>query len=541
MGLHDQWYKNAIIYCLDVETFADGNGDGVGDFPGLISRLDYLSGLGITCIWLMPIFPTPGGDDGYDVSDYTTVDPRLGSMADFTEFMVEATERGMHVIMDLIPNHTSDQHPWFQSARSSPDSPYRDYYVWREDDPGDTSDSVVFPGEQDGIWHFDEEAKAWYLHRFYHFQPDLKFSNPHVRDEFRRIMGLWLQQGIGGFRIDAAPFLESEEGGPESAFEYLRELRDFAQVRRGNAVLLGEVDVGLSTLADYFGSGNALQSLFNFTMNRYVFLGLAQESADPIGFGLDQLPTVPGEGQWVNFLRHHDELNLSRLTKVEREAIFEKFGNDAKFQVYNRGLRRRLAPMLDGDVRRIKLAYSLLFSLPGSPMIFYGEEIGMGEDLSQPARMAVRSPMHWTSASNGGFSTAAAKDLVRPMVEDGPFGFAAVNVARQRGNRDSLLNWMAELCRTRRECGQIGTAKWGAVNTENDAVLGLKFEDDAGCSIHIVNNLSGKKQTTRLGIPEPCPGDTTDLFSDSRYGPVKRDRMTLEPYGYRWLRVGGVY
>jgi maltose alpha-D-glucosyltransferase/alpha-amylase len=326
VGLHDQWYKNAIIYCLDVETFADSNGDGVGDFPGLTSRLDYLWGLGITCIWLMPIFPTSNRDDGYDVSDYCSIDPRLGSMADFAEFMVEAGERGMHVIMDLMPNHTSIQHPWFQAARSSPNSPYRDYYVWRQDDPGDTSDQVVFPGEQKGIWTFDEEAKAWYLHRFYPFQPDLNFANPAVRDEFRRIIGLWLQQGVKGFRIDAAPFLKDVDGASETAHTYLRELRDFAMVRQGNAVLLGEVDVGLSTLADYFGSGNELQALFNFPLNRYLFLGLAQRSADPIRFGLEQLPTIPGAGQWVNFLRHHDELNLSRVTRVEREAVFEAFG-----------------------------------------------------------------------------------------------------------------------------------------------------------------------------------------------------------------------
>lgn len=541
MGLHDQWYKNAIVYCLDVETFADGNGDGVGDFKGLMSRLDYLSGLGITCIWLMPIFPTPNRDDGYDVADYCTIDPRLGDMADFAEFLIEARERGMHVIMDLIPNHTSDQHPWFQSARKSPDAPYRDYYVWRDDDPGDTSDQVVFPGEQKGIWSYDEEAKAWYLHRFYDFQPDLEYSNPAVRDEFRRIMGLWLQLGVDGFRIDAAPFLMTDHASPEIGFDYLHELRDFASVRKGNAVLLGEVDVGLSTLSDYFGSGNALQALFNFTMNRYTFLGLAQESADPIRFGLDQLPSIPGEGQWVNFLRHHDELNLSRLTKMEREIIFEAFGDDPKYQVYDRGLRRRLAPMLDGDLRRMKLAYSLLFSLPGSPMIFYGEEIGMGEDLSQHGRMAVRSPMQWTSAANGGFSSATAKNLVRPMVEDDGYGFLSKNVAQQRGERDSLLNWLSGLMRTRRECAQLGTAPCEAFETGSDAVLGLRFEDDTGCAIHIVNNLSGKKQQVSLGIGSGCEDETTELFADSTYPPVRRDKMTLEPYGYRWLRVGGIY
>lgn len=539
MGLHDQWYKNSIIYCLDVETFADSNGDGVGDFTGLISRLDYLSGLGVTCIWLMPIFPTGQGDDGYDVKDYCAIDPRLGSMADFSEFMVEAAERGMHVIMDLTPNHTSDQHPWFQAARSSRTSPYRDYYVWRDDDPGDTSDQVVFPGEQEGIWSFDEEAGAWYMHRFYKFQPDLNFANPAVRDEFRKVMGLWLQHGVQGFRIDAAPFLKDDHGGSETAHTYLKELRDFALVRKGNAVLLGEVDVGLSTLADYFGSGNQLQALFNFPLNRYLFLGLAQRSADPVRFGLEQLPTIPGSGQWVNFLRHHDELNLSRVTKDEREKVFEAFGPEAKFQVYDRGLRRRLAPMLNGDQAHLRLAYSLLFSLPGAPMIFYGEEIGMGENLALPGRMAVRGPMQWTSYGSGGFSSAPATKHVRPMLEQGEYGFPTINVSSQRGRRDSLLNWMAGLLRTRRECRELGTAPCTAFETKNDAVLGLRY-DAEDCSIVIVNNLSGEKQDAVLPIDEDACETATELFADAQY-PAISGKLRLNPFGFRWLRLGGVY
>jgi maltose alpha-D-glucosyltransferase/alpha-amylase len=540
VGLHDQWYKNAIIYCIDVETFADSNGDGVGDFRGLSSRLDYLSGLGVNCIWLMPIFPTPNRDDGYDVMDYTTVDARLGSMADFTEFMVEATERGMHVLMDLIPNHTSDQHPWFQQARTGKKSPYYDYYVWREDDPGDTSGEVVFPGEQDGIWSYEEQAKAWYLHRFYPFQPDLNFANPLVRDEFRQIMGLWLQQGIHGFRIDAAPFLQDDHGGPESAHTFLQELRDFAIVRKGNAVLLGEVDVGLSTLADYFGAGNELQALFNFHLNRYVFLGLAQESADPIKFGLEQLPTIPGSGQWVNFLRHHDELNLSRITKAEREEVFERFGPQAKHQVYNRGLRRRLAPMLDGDPARLKLAYSLLFSLPGAPMIFYGEEIGMGENLALPGRLAVRGLMQWTSYGHGGFSEAHPRTYVRPMLAEDPYGFRNVSVSKQRGERDSLMNWMAGLLRTRRECGEIGTGSWSAFPTGTDAVLGLTYEVPDS-RLLIVNNLSGRTQRVRLDAAKAELTCVTEMFADSFYPEWEGDEITLKPFGFRWLRLGGVY
>ena len=540
MGLHDQWYKNAIIYCLDVETYADSNADGIGDFRGLISRLDYLSGLGVTCIWLMPIFPTPNCDDGYDVMDYTTIDPRLGTMADFSEFMVEAGERGLHVLMDLMPNHTSDQHPWFQEARKGKKSPYYDFYVWREDDPGDTSDKVVFPGEQPGIWTYDESARAWYLHRFYPFQPDLNFANPAVRDEFRGIMGLWLQNGVHGFRIDAAPFLQDENKGPETAHTFLRELRDFAIVRRGNAVLLGEVDVGLSTLADYFGAGNELQALFNFPLNRYIFLGLAQQSADPIKFGLDQLPTIPGSGQWVNFLRHHDELNLSRITRAEREQVLEAFGPRPEHQVYDRGLRRRLAPMLNGDQARLRLAYSLLYSLPGAPMLFYGEEIGMGENLDLPGRMAVRGPMQWTSYDAGGFSEAPPKKYVRPMPADGGFGFRAVSVSRQRGERDSLLNWMAGLIRTRKECGEIGAGEWSSFNTGTEEVLGLRYEVPESALV-IVNNLSDKPQQTALGIAKDEIATTTELFADSPYPHPTPEGMKLKPFGFRWLRVGGIY
>jgi maltose alpha-D-glucosyltransferase/alpha-amylase len=547
MGLHDEWYQNAVIYCLDVETYADANGDGVGDFPGLTRRLDYLAALGITCLWLMPFYPTPGRDDGYDVADYTTIDPRLGNMADFTEFIVEARERGMHVIIDLVPNHTSDTHPWFQAARQDPESPYRDYYVWRTDDPGDTSDQVVFPGEQEGIWTYDETADAYYLHHFYPFQPDVNFANPAVREEFRKVMGLWLQLGVSGFRVDAAPFLinligTGDGASMEPAHEYLQELADFAMIRNGNAILLGEVDEGLSTIADYFGGGNELQALFNFPLNRYVFLGLAQESADPISFGLKQLPTIPDRGQWVNFLRHHDELNLSRLTKHQREQVFAAFGPEPEMQIYGRGLRRRLAPMLGGDQARLRLAYSLLFSLPGSPMLFYGEEIGMGEQLALEGRLSVRAPMQWTPYDNGGFSSAPPEKFVRPILSESDYGFEAVSVGAMRSDRDSLLNWMATLIRTRRECGEIGAGTWREVATENDAVLGLRY-DDSGSAIVILNNLSSQRQTVTLDLTSNEVATATDLLGDRVYGPINPNtrRLRIDGYGYRWLRLGGIY
>jgi maltose alpha-D-glucosyltransferase / alpha-amylase len=547
MGLRDQWYKNAVIYCLDVETYADSDGDGIGDFRGLTSRLDYLAGLGVTCLWLMPFYPSPGLDDGYDVADYAAIDPRYGDMGDFVEFMVEAAERGMHVVVDLIPNHTSDQHPWFQAARNDPSSKYRDYYVWRDDDPGDTSDQVVFPGEQKGIWSWDDKVKAWYLHHFYAHQPDLNFANPEVRDEFRRIIGLWLELGVHGFRVDAAPFLINlkgvdQLGDLEMAHGFLEELKEFVTVRQGNAILLGEVDEGLSTIADYFGGGNQLQALFNFPLNRFVFLGLAQESADPIRFGLDQLPTIPGNGQWVNFLRHHDELNLSRMTREQRDQVMETFGPEPEMQVFDRGLRRRLAPMLDGDQKRLRMAYTLLMSLPGAPMIFYGEEIGMGEQPKLEGRMAVRAPMQWTGGLNGGFSLSDPKNLVRPMLDEGDYGYEKVNVKAQRADADSLMNWMATVIRARKECAAVGSGEWGAIETGNDAVLGLRHTLD-GLSVITLVNLSADEQTFTIELTQDDVSVTTDILEDAQYPAITREnpKLTLNGYGYRWMRTGGVY
>ncbi len=548
MGRRDQWYENAVIYCLDVETYADSNGDGVGDFPGLTRRLDYLSGLGGTCIWLMPFYPSPNRDDGYDVADYTAVDPRFGTAGDFSEFMVEASERGIRVIVDLIPNHTSDQHPWFQKALEGPDSPYYDYYIWRDEDPGDTSDRVVFPGEQKGIWTYSKDVDAWYLHHFHAFQPDLNYANPAVQAEFHKIMGYWLELGVSGFRVDAAPFLISLEGidkgysDMQNAHQFLEQMRDFVTVRRGDAILLGEVDEGLSTIADYFGGGNQIQALFNFPLNRFAFLGLAKQSADPINFGLGQLPSIPGSGQWVNFLRHHDELNLSRMPKEDRAFIIQAFGPEPEMQIYDRGLRRRLAPMLGGDPARLRMAYSLLFSLPGAPLLFYGEEIGMGENLAVPGRLAVRTPMQWRPRPGAGFSPAPEDRLVRPVVSEGEYGYAEVSVGGERGDPDSLLNWIASLIRVRKECGEIGSGAWKLVETGSDAVFAIRY-DVEDSTVLVVTNLSPDAQEIALEIePSDLDGET-DLLGDRQYEPLDANHrnMRIEGYGFRWMRLRGVY
>jgi maltose alpha-D-glucosyltransferase/alpha-amylase len=459
----------------------------------------------------------------------------------------QARDRGLRVLIDLVLNHTSNEHPWFQAARADPESPYRDFYVWRDDDPGDTSDKSVFPGFQDGIWSYDEMAGAWYLHHFYDFQPDLNFANPAVRDEFRKIMGLWLQQGVDGFRIDAAPFLNTlvdfEPGQQFSrTHQYLEELRSFAAVRSGNAILLGEVDVSLSAIADYFGGGNELQSLFNFPLNRYLFLALQQGSADPIHFGLNELPTVPETGEWVNFLRHHDELNLSRLTKAQREQLFDAFAPDEKMRVYGRGIRRRLAPMLGNDQAWLRLAYSVLFSLPGAPLIFYGEEIGMGENLDLPERLSVRTPMPWTAYDNGGFSSAPPECYVRPLASDHDYGFQKVSVGKARGEPNSLLNWMASLMRVRKECGEIGAGTCSAVDTGTDAVLGLRH-DVPDSTIVVFNNLSRERQTVTVDMDDVEIATATDLFTDRAYKPIesKTRRFRMDGLGYRWIRLRGIY
>ncbi|HEX7184362.1 MAG TPA: alpha-amylase family protein, partial [Thermoanaerobaculia bacterium] len=497
----DLWYKDAVIYSLDVETFQDSNGDGIGDFRGLGERLDYLSSLGVTCLWLLPIYPSPNRDNGYDVMDYYGVDPRLGTLGDFVEFMHKARERGIRVIVDLVVNHTSDQHPWFQSARRSKDSPYRDYYIWSDTLPANSREGMVFPGYQDAVWDWDEVAGAYYFHRFYAHQPDLNISNPAVREEICRIMGFWLELGVSGFRLDAAPFLIEMKGadGPgEDQYGYLREFRDFLSWRRGDAILLAEANVSRDKMAQYFGEGAKLHMLFSFLINQYMFLALARQEAEPLARGMKMPPPLPPTGQWANFLRNHDELDLGRLSPEERRKAFEEFAPDPGMQLYERGIRRRLPPMLGGDRRRVELAYSLMLSLPGTPVLRYGEEIGMGDDLSLKERDAIRTPMQWTGGANAGFSTAPAERLHRPVITGGDFGYETVNVEAQRCDPGSLLHWIEQMLHTLRECPEFGIGACTPVDTGDSAVLALHYEAPGGTMLAL-HNLSDRKRTVDLG------------------------------------------
>lgn len=539
----DLWYKDAVLYELDVKTYQDGDGDGVGDFRGLAERLPYLAGLGVTCLWLQPFYPSPNKDDGYDVVDYYGVDPRLGTLGDFVEFMHQARERGMRVLADLVVNHTSDQHPWFQSARKDERSPYRDYYIWSKEKPRDTKSGIIFPPVQDSVWTYDEGAGAYYYHQFYDHQPDLNVSNPAVREEICKVMGFWLALGVSGFRLDAAPFLCGKAmTGPAKCpdvYENLAEFRQFLSWRKGDAIFLAEANVPADEVLDYFGPELQIHMLFSFLRNQSLFLALARGDAEPLARCLEKLPGHPERGQWANFLRNHDELDLGALEDGERREVYAAFAPDEDMRAYGRGIRRRLAPMLRGDRRRLELAYSLLFGLPGTPMLRSGDEIGMGEDLSLPERLSVRTPMQWSAERNGGFSTAPPERLIRPVVAGGDFGYERVNVSAQQRDPGSLLNWIARLVRVRKQCPEIGRGKYTALAAADPSVLMHRCEWENG-AVLVVHNLADRPAAARVDLDERAGEYLVELFGDKIGERVDRAReIDIPGYGSRWFRLGG--
>jgi maltose alpha-D-glucosyltransferase / alpha-amylase len=542
MSIEDLWYKNAVLYCLDVEKYLDANGDGIGDFEGLSRRLDYLSGLGVTCLWLQPFYPSPNRDNGYDVSDYYGVDPRHGSPGDFVEFMKQAEAHGMRVIVDLVASHSSIDHPWFQSARASEASPHRNWYVWADERPRHHHKGTVFPGYQHTTWTRDAKAGKYYFHRFYEHQPDLDTHNPAVREEIYRIMGYWLQLGVSGFRMDAVPFLIERKGAdvePVKDFGLLQEMRNFLQWRCRDAILLAEANVPPRESLDYFGDeGDRLQMMLNFPVNQRLFYALATGDAGPLRWAIEEtLKDVPRNAQWVQFLRSHDELDLGRLTDAERERVFEAFAPEEDMQLYHRGIRRRLAPMLGNDRARLELAYSLLFALPGTPMLQYGEEIGLGDDLSLPEREAARTPMQWNDEEHGGFSRAVR--TVTPVIDDAVYGYRHVNVARQRCDVDSLLHWMARMIRMRRECKEVSWGRCTVVNTRVPEVLVLHYEFQ-GAALVILHNFADRRLSVRFTLEGRGSERLVNIVTGECHdaGESRAHEIGLEGYGYRWLRVG---
>jgi maltose alpha-D-glucosyltransferase/alpha-amylase len=539
--IDDLWYKNAIFYCLNVGTFMDANGDGVGDFEGLMRRLDYLAGLGVTALWLSPFQPSPHQDDGYDTADYFGVDPRYGTLGDFVECMQRAQARGIRVIIDLVINHTSDQHPWFQQARRDPRSKYREFYLWSKTKPKGADKGMVFPGVQQTTWTYDRQARAYYHHRFHAFQPDLNTESPAVQEQIRKIMGFWLQLGVSGFRVDAVPFIIETtpgQGSPLMRFDYLRDLHDFLQWRTGDAILLGEANILPSDNLDYFGpEGDRMHMILNFQVNQTMFYAFASGDCSPMARALTATRDHPEISQWGVFLRSHDELDLGRLSEEDRQTVFEAFAPDKRMQLYGRGIRRRLAAMLGGDQRRMELAYSLLFTLPGTPVLRYGDEIGMGDDQSLPERQAVRTPMQWTSDQNGGFS--GAETTVLPAIGEGPFGYHHVNVADQRRDHDSLLNVTERLIRLRKECPEFGWGEAQVLRTGSPHVLAV-LASWRGNAVVAVHNFAAEACEVTLAVPGAEHTPLTNLLSPEHSPPDRRGRHTLalEPYGYRWFRVG---
>lgn len=535
----EHWYKNALIYCLDVRTFADGNGDGVGDFDGLRTRLQYLAGLNIDAVWLQPFFPSPLRDNGYDIADYYAVDPRLGTLGDFVECVRKAGELGIRVMVDLVVNHTSIDHPWFQAARSDPRSPYRDYYVWSPTKPPDADQGMVFPSEQETTWTWDERAGAYYYHRFYHHEPELNIANPAVRREIEKITGFWLQLGVSGFRVDALPFLIEMRGAPpeqrDQPHEYLREMRHHVQTLRGDVCLMAEANLTPDEVPHYFGEGDKIHMCFNFWANQHMFLALAREQAEPLLRAYRDLPPLPRLCQWNNFLRTHDELDLARLSEDERQEVFRAFGPDKHMQLYGRGIRRRLAPMFGNDRRRLELAHSLMLTLPGTPVLRYGDEIGMGDDLRLESRHSVRTPMQWSAEANGGFSTAPPEQCYLPVISEGEYGYQQVNVERQRRDPDSLLDWLERMLRRRKEYPEFGEGACTWLDSGHPAVLAHRLDRD-GRSVAVLHNLGGRTQEVSLPLDvlAGCNHDIlTDEYCDDPEG--DRRRIRLGPYGYRWL------
>ncbi|MBW3667195.1 MAG: alpha-amylase family protein [Actinobacteria bacterium] len=535
------WYKSAVIYELDVRTFYDSNGNGWGDFEGLIHKLDYITSLGATCIWLKPFNLSPHRDGGYDITDYYSVDPRIGSMGDFVEFMEEAASRGLSVITELVADHTSIDHPWFKEASSSRDSPWHDYYIWRDEPApaGESPERIVFSGDDTSVWTEVEEIGRYYLHRFYPHEPDLNNAHPAVREEVFQIVAFYLKIGVSGFRVDAAPYVAekaAEAAEYEDPHDYLRDLRRFLVARRPDAVLMAEADVPPKKLDEYFGDGDEMNLLLNFLLSQYIFLALAEGDASSIHELVDIMPRPPGTGQYANFIRNHDELDLERLNEEDRRLVFEKFAPEPSMQIYGRGIRRRVTPMLDGDPDRLRLAHSLLFAMPGTPVIYYGDEIGMGEDLGLPERQSVRTPMQWSSEENGGFSSASREELYLPAIEDGPYGYHEINVMSQRARPDSMLNWMRRLISTRHEAHPVAKGDWEVFDAGDPTVLSIRY-DHEGDVVFIYHNLSDTAREARY----PQKGEVAFLYeilADEEYGhpDLGRSAFSINPLGFRWLQ-----
>jgi maltose alpha-D-glucosyltransferase/alpha-amylase len=550
------WYKDAIFYEVFVRAFADSDGDGIGDLAGLTSKLDYLQWLGIDAMWMLPIFPSPLRDDGYDVSDYYKIHPDYGTLEDFKMLVEEAHRRGLRIIVELIPNHTSDQHPWFQASRD-PDHPehdqYRDWYVWSKTDEKYQETRIIFLDYEPSNWTYDEKREAYYWHRFFHHQPDLNFDNPEVQREMLRIVQFWCDLGVDGFRVDATPYLFEREGTncenlPET-HAYLKRLRQFVDAYAPGTMLLSEANQWPEDVLPYFGDGDEAAGASEFHMNFHfplmprIFMALAKADRTPIEQILARTPDLPSACQWATFLRCHDELTLEMVTPEEREFMWDFYAPEPRMRL-NLGIRRRLAPLLENDMRRIGVANSILLTLIGSPVIYYGDEIGMGDNIWLEDRDGVRTPMQWDDGYNAGFSTAPTEALTDPLIEDDVYGYQQVNVAAQRADPDSLLNRMWELLHVRKEYPVFGRGELCLLSCHSErseefvpVIAYLRVLPEQ--VMLVVNNLSPQPQTVMLTLSDYAGRVPVDVLTDQRLPAIGEGPYTLnlDGYGYQWLNL----
>ncbi len=534
------WYKTAVFYELYVRGFQDGSGDGSGDFRGLTERLDYLQWLGIDCVWLLPIFPSPLRDGGYDVSDYFSILPSYGTLGDFYEFLEAAHQRGIRVIADLVMNHTSDQHPWFQEARR-PGSPKRDWYVWSDTDQRYLDARVIFVDTESSNWTWDPEAQAFYWHRFFSHQPDLNYDNPEVQEAMLEVIRFWLDMGLDGFRLDAVPYLFEREGTdcenlPET-HEFLKRLRKEVDSKYEHKLLLAEANQWPPDVVPYFGDGDECHMAFNFPVMPRMFMALRREDRTPIIEIMNRSPKIPDTAQWGLFLRNHDELTLEMVTDEERDYMYNEYAKDPRMR-RNIGISRRLAPLLDNGRRQMEMLYSLLFSLPGSPVVYYGDEVGMGDNIYLGDRDGVRTPMQWSSDRNAGFSRADPAALYLPLLMDPVYGYQAVNVEAQERVATSFLHWLRRLLQVRKQHPVFGMGDYEPLYPENRRVFAFTRQLGADVVL-VVANLSRFAQPVELDlgrwtglVPEEMFGRTPFPIIDNR-----AYRLAMGPHGFYWFRL----
>ncbi len=532
-----KWYQNAIFYEINTRTFYDSNNDGIGDLKGITLKLDYIKSLGVDCIWLLPIYPSPLKDGGYDISDFYDIHPDLGTIDDFKKLVDETHKHGMHIIADLVVNHTSDQCEWFLEAQTDKISPYHDYYVWSETDQKYQDARIIFVDTEKSNWSWNEKAGKYYWHRFYTCQPDLNYDNPAVQEEMKNIMRFWLDMGIDGFRADAVPYLYQREGTncenlPET-HAYLKELRQLIDQEYPECILLAEANQWPHDLRPYLGDGDEFHMAFHFPLMPRIYMSVALGDGTSIMEIMEKTPAIPENCQWCTFLRNHDELTLEMVTDAERKFMWEKYAPDDRMRL-NLGIRRRLAPLMDGNINKIELLYAILFSLPGTPIIYYGDEIGMGDNIWLNDRDGVRTPMQWSDDINAGFSAADSNRLFLPVIDKGDFSFHHINVASQADKQDSLINRLKQLIKIRKEFNFLSSQSYEFINRENVGVLSILRWNETH-SLLCFHNLTAKAQEVNIGeedyvLIHSSPGMKLNI------NPLD-ELFSLPAYAYAWIKL----